>query len=236
MKLALIPAGTFTMGSPVGESERRVNESQHEVKISKSYFLGVYEVTQRDYELVMGKSPSYFKGAKNPVENVSWIDAVSFCKKLSEIPEEKSAGRVYRLPTEAEWEYACRATSTTSYSFGDTADDLGLHAWFRLIAEGKTHPVGKRMANGWGLYDMHGNVWEWCQDRYADYPIEESNDPQGAVEGTYRVFRGGSWANVARHCRSADRSWDDPTERGKDGGFRVALSPPANKPDSVSSK
>ncbi len=159
MKLVLIHAGSFTMGSPVGEVGRKVSESEHEVMISKSYYLGVYEVNQDEYEKVMGNNPSISKGANNPVQPESWFGAVSFCTKLSELPEEKAAGREFRLPTEAEWEYACRATSSAAYCFGDTAELLEEYAWFGE-PRGKTHPVGSKKPNRWGLYDMHGNVWE----------------------------------------------------------------------------
>ena len=144
MKLVLIPAGTFTMGSPVEEAGRSGNETPHEVTISESFYLGVYEVTQDEYEKVMGNNPSFFKGAKNPVEMVSLDDAASFCRKLSELSDEKSA---YRLPTEAEWEYACRAGSTTKFSFGDTAELLEEYAWFEKTAERQTHPAGSKTAN-----------------------------------------------------------------------------------------
>ena len=224
MKLVLIPAGTFTMGSPVGEVGRISSEMQHEVTLSKSYYLGAFEVTQNEYERVMGNNPSKSKGAKNPVEMVSWDEAVSFCKKLSEMPMEKAAGREYRLPTEAEWEYACRAGSTTSYSFGDTAESLGEYAWIFENAGKGTHPVGEKKPNRWGLYDMHGNVWEWCQDWYGPYPSGASTDPKGPSRGTYRVRRGGSWDYVAAYCRTAIRYADDPTFRSNFIGFRVALS------------
>ncbi len=224
MKLVLIPAGSFTMGSPVGEVGRKDNETPHEVTISKSYYLGVYEVTQEQYEKVIGSNPSKFKGAKNPVENLSWEDAVSFCKKLSEIPKEKAAGRSYRLPTEAEWEYACRAGSTTAYCFGDSAESLEEHAWFGERG-GTTHPVGEKKANRWGLYDMHGNVWEWCQDVYETSLSGAATDPQGPNEGAYRVFRGGGWVNGAANCRAAYRCPGGPAGLSSVNGFRVALSP-----------
>jgi formylglycine-generating enzyme required for sulfatase activity len=224
MKLVLIPAGTFTMGSPVGEKYRFPKEMPHEVTISKSYYLGVYEVTQHEYEKVMGNNPSKFKGATNPVEMVSWEEAVSFCKKLSELPEEKAAGRLYRLPTEAEWEYACRAGSTTSYSFGDTAEALGEYAWFGDF-KGTTHPVGEKKPNRWGLYDMHGNVFEWCQDWNAAYPPDASTDPQGPNGGSIRVLRGGCWDRDAARCRSAFRYSNDPSIHTGYYGFRLALSP-----------
>jgi formylglycine-generating enzyme required for sulfatase activity len=225
MKLVLIPAGTFTMGSPMEEVGRRVNETYHEVTISKSYYLGAYEVTQGEYEKVMGANPSRYKGPKNPVGNVSWNDAVSFCKKLSETEEERRAGREYRLPTEAEWEYACRAGSTTAYSFGDTAEMLAEYAWFGEV-RGKTNPVGLKKPNRWGLYDMHGNVWEYCQDLYADYPPDASTDPQqGPDGGSNPVGRGGGWNYDAGLCRSAVRGRFAPRARLNYYGFRVALSP-----------
>ena len=231
MKLMLIPKGTFMMGSPESEQGRFENETQHDVTISKDYYLGVYEVTQAQHEKVMGKNPSHFQGAivgnENadlPVENVSWEDAVEFCKKLSELPEEKKAGRVYRLPTEAEWEYACRAGSKTAYSFGADSKTLGDYAWFGGNSGQQTHPVGEKKANAWGLYDMHGNVWEWCSDWYGVYPMGSVSDPSGPSEGSVRVYRGGCWSGGAAFCRSAVRLWFVPSNRIDDYGFRVALS------------
>ena len=173
-----------------------------------AFSIGVYEVTQQQYEAVMGSNPSEFKGANNPVENVSWDDAVAYCAKLSSLPAEVAAGHMYRLPTEAEWEYACRAGTTTEYSFGDDEKDLGKYAWFKDNSEKKTHAVGEKLPNGWGLYDMHGNVWEWCSD----------------AEGSNRVIRGGSWSFDAAYCRSAYRHPLVPPDR-RNYGFRLALSP-----------
>ena len=173
-----------------------------------AFSIGVHEVTQSEYESVMGSNPSHFKGANNPVERVSFDDVVEFCEKLSSLPGEVAAGRVYRLPSEAEWEYACRAGTTTAYSFGDDAQDLGWYAWYGVNSGSTTHGVGEKLPNGWGLYDMYGNVWEWCSD----------------VEGSSRVCRGGSWADDATSCRAALRSSDDPTYRYDDFGFRLALS------------
>ena len=237
IKLALIPNGTFMMGSPIEEEGADDDEAQHQVTISKDYYLGVTEVTQGQYEKVMGTNPSYFQRRRNdeikgsssnhPVEWVSWADAVEFCKKLSVLPEEKKAGRVYRLPTEAEWEYACRAGSKTAYSFGESSKSLGDYAWFDGNSNGQTHPVGEKKANAWGLYDMHGNVWEFCSDWYGDYPKGAANDPTGAREGSDRVIRGGSWIILEKFCRSADRRWfpQQPSRRDTIIGFRVALSP-----------
>jgi formylglycine-generating enzyme required for sulfatase activity len=261
MKLVLIPKGTFQMGSPESEEGREKGEVQHEVTLSKDFYLGVTEITQAQYQKVMGKNPSYFWGdrvaerhpqtgrvikevesSNHPVEQVSWEDAVEFCKKLSDLPQEKAAGRVYRLPTEAEWEYACRAGSKSAYSFGDERDSLDDYAWYGENGDGKTHPVGQKKPNGWGLYDMHGNVWEWCNDWYGDYPKGAVSDPVGPREpalasgfpksaasrqpGSYRVFRGGCWYVVAANCRSAFRCGNFPSYLFSDfRGFRVALSP-----------
>ena len=230
MKLVLIPKGTFMMGSPESEEGRQKDETQHEVTISKDYYLGVTEVTQGQYEKVMGTNPSYFQGNKikgsssnHPVEQVSWEDAVDFCKKLSDLPEEKKAGRIYHLPTEAQWEYACRAGSKTAYSFGEGSKSLGDYAWFDQNSNRQTHPVGEKKANAWGLYDMHGNVWEWCSDWYGQYPKGAVSDPVGTRESSNRVFRGGSWYDHFEYCRSARRLGYFPSGRD-DFGLRVALS------------
>jgi formylglycine-generating enzyme required for sulfatase activity len=231
MKLVLIPKGTFMMGSPESEEGRQKDETQHEVTISKDYYLGVYEVTQSEYQQVMNKNPSNFQGEKikgdsspHPVDQVSWNDAVEFCKRLSGLPEEKKAGRVYRLPTEAEWEYACRAGSTTAYSFGESSQSLGDYAWFSNNSDDRTHPVGQKKPNAWGLYDMHGNVWEWCSDWYGQYPKGAVSDPAGPKEGSSRVYRGGCWDYEAAICRSAYRYWYTPVVRNSHFGFRLALS------------
>ena len=233
MRLVLIPNGTFIMGSPEREDGRKENETQqHEVTISKDYYLGVYEVTQAQYEKVIGKNPSHFQGAivdnENadlPVENVSWDDAVEFCKKLSDLPTEKQAGRVYRLPTEAEWECACRAGSKTAYSFDDEAGLLPEYGWCSRNSSNRTHTVGLLEPNAWGLYDMHGNVWEWCSDWYGEYPKGAVSDPTGPREGYIHVFRGGSWDLHAAYSQSQLRRGDIPSRRIKNVGFRLALSP-----------
>jgi len=234
MKLVLIRKGTFMMGSPGTEKGRNQGETQHEVTISMDYYLGVTEVTQGQYEKVMGKNPSLFQGeniegssSNHPVEQVSWEDAVEFCKKLSDLPEEKAAGRVYRLPTEAEWEYACRAGSKTAYSFGEGSKSLGDYAWFDGNSNNQTHPVGEKKANAWGLYDMHGNVWERCSDWYGEYPKGAVSDPVGPLKGSLRVCRGGGWDRGAAGCRSASRYCYLPSYFNFDDviGFRVALSP-----------
>jgi formylglycine-generating enzyme required for sulfatase activity len=223
MKLRLIPAGKFMMGSPRSEPHRYDNEIQHRVSITKPFYLGVTEVTQEQYQKVMGTDPSHFKGPQNPVEKVSWTDAVEFCRKLSAMPAEKTAGHVYRLPTEAEWEYACRSGTTTACGFGDDVSRLGDYGWFVGNSDSSTHPVGEKKPNAWGLYDMHGNVWEWCQDWYGRV-LDSATDPTGAMSGSLRVLRGGSWSDDAGDCRSADRLRDSPRDRGSALGFRVLRS------------
>jgi len=220
MHLKLIPAGKFQMGE---------GKESNEVTLTRPFYLGVYEVTQEQYELVMRENPSHFKGEQNPVEQVSWNDAVAFCQKLSALPEEKAAGRVYRLPTEAEWEYACRAGTTTAYSFGNNESELDQYAWYLKKSDSSTHPVGQKKANPWGLYDMHGNVWEWCQDLYGDYPSGAVTNPEGASRGFSRVFRSGGWCNGAAVCRSAVRREGFSGNPYNFVGFRLALSPSGKK-------
>ena len=242
MKLALIPAGKFLMGSPKDEKERGPDEEQHEVSITKPFYLGVYEVTQAEYEKVMGNNPSWFspKGDGKdkvkdmdtscfPVENVSWGDVVAFCKKLSESPEERKVGRVYRLPTEAEWEYACRAGTKTAFHYGDSlsSKQANFDGDFPYGGADKgpdlerTTKVGSYQPNAYGLYDMHGNVWQWCQDWYTKKPLG-GKDPVVTTAASYRVIRGGSWHDVGGRCRSAFRFWNYPGLRYFNLGFRVA--------------
>jgi formylglycine-generating enzyme required for sulfatase activity len=213
MKLVHIPAGSFRMGSPPKESDLSNRERQHEVTISYDFYLGATEVTQSQFKRIMGWNPAIKSGAdpdidtsSHPIETVSWEEAVEFCKKFSELPEEKLAARKYRLPTEAEWEYACRAGSETAYSFGESTQRLGEYAWYMDNANRRSHPVGAKQPNAWGLYDMHGNVWEWCSDRFGEYPKDAATDPQGPNEGSLYVIRGGGWNEVSTHCRSAMRT------------------------------
>jgi formylglycine-generating enzyme required for sulfatase activity len=225
MKFRLIPAGTFIMGSPEFEGDfDYYEEDQNEVTISKSFWMGVHEVTQKQYEKVMGTNPSWFQGhnvqgdnSNHPVENVLWDEAVKFCKRLSELPLEEKAGRIYRLPTEAEWEYACRAGSTTAFSFGDDSQSLGEYAWFKDNSNNQTHPVGEKKSNAWCLYDMHGNVLEWCSDEY-DF------DPTGLKDLSVAPNRGGCCFSPAEFCRSASQNRSYLTDRFCNQGFRVALS------------
>jgi formylglycine-generating enzyme required for sulfatase activity len=223
MKLVLIPAGKFKMGSPKDEMDRDDNEGpQHEVTISKPFYMGIHEVTQEQYEQVMGKNPSSFKGAKNPVEKVSWEDTVAFCKKLSQM-----SGKTVRLPTEAEWEYACRAGSRTQFYYGDDAycGKLTDYAWWDENSDLETHRVGQKRPNVWGLYDMHGNVWEWCSDWYGPYDDKMLTDPPGAATGRCRVLRGGGCFSCAVYCCSASRGRIIPGFRDDDSdfGFRVVV-------------
>ena len=208
LDLVLIRPGKFLMGSEKGfDDEKPV----HEVTISQPFYLGKYEVTQAQWEAVMGSNPSGFKGATLPVEQVSWEDCQEFIEKLNS----KGIG-TFRLPTEAEWEYACRAGTT-----GDHAGNLDEMAWYCENSGSKTHPVGTKKANPWGLYDMHGNVWEWCQDWYGTYPTGAVRDPTGAAGGSYRVSRGGGWGSIAGGCRSASRGGGSPSGRGNLLGFRL---------------
>ena len=230
-----INGGTFTMGSPANEASRGSNETQHQVTVS-SFSIGKYPVTQKEYQEVMGSNPSYFKGDNLPVERVSWYDAVEYCNKRSQkegltpaytisgsgdsrtVSLNRSANG-YRLPTEAEWEYACRAGTTTAYNTGASiSDNTG---WYSSNSGDKTHPVGQKTANAWGLYDMHGNVWEWCWDWYGSYASGAQTDPVGASSGSYRVGRGGGWYNSAVGLRSASRSYDNPGYRFDHIGFRL---------------
>ncbi|MDR3228823.1 MAG: formylglycine-generating enzyme family protein, partial [Puniceicoccales bacterium] len=218
-----VSAGSFKMGSPETEAERSSNEEQHSVTISQPFWLGKTQVTQAQWEAIMGNNPSSFKGANRPVENVSWEDAIAFCEKLTkrERAEKRlTADLEYALPTEAEWEYACRAGSTGEYAGTGKLEDMG---WFGDNSGGETHDVAKKQPNAWGFYDMHGNVWEWCADTYGDYPSGAVTDPRGAKTGVIRVFRGGSWFGDARFCRSAYRGRYEPGYRGHDLGFRLAL-------------
>jgi formylglycine-generating enzyme required for sulfatase activity len=221
MKFVLIPAGKFVMGSPPNEFGRINDERQHEVIISKSFYLQTTEVSQAQWKRIMGDNPSEFKNCGDccPVERITWDEAQKFIKKLNQMEGTDK----YRLPTEAEWEYACRAKTETAYSFGDEVDKLGQYAWYQDNSKGQTHPVGEKKPNAWGLYDMLGNVWEWCQDWYGDYPSSSVADPKGPDKGEYRVMRGGSWSSLGGFLRSANRYQHDPVYAYFHwSGFRVA--------------
>jgi sulfatase modifying factor 1 len=217
-----IPPGRFLMGSPENEEGRWGLEGPvHEVVIRAGFWLGTTPVTQAQWKGVMCTKPSYFKGEDRPVEEVSWDEAVEMTARLAgQIP-----GIYSRLPTEAEWEYACRAGTETRWSFGEDEAALEQHAWYDKNCDGQTHPVGLKRPNGWGLKDMHGGVWEWCQDWFGPYPGESVLNPTGPENGSNRVIRGGSWGYSARDCRSAYRSGYDPGGRGRNLGFRLVLAP-----------
>ncbi|MGH7173615.1 MAG: SUMF1/EgtB/PvdO family nonheme iron enzyme [Gemmataceae bacterium] len=229
MTFAWIPPGTFLMGSPQKEAKREDNETQHSVMLSEGFYLGIHPATQAQWQTVMGNNPSHFQGEYLPVEQVSWEDCQEFCAKMRQ-----RDGRRYRLPTEAEWEYACRAGTTTPFHFGNTIDTgqanfNGNFPYRRTDKKGvyrqQSTPVGSFPPHAWGLFDMHGNVWEWCDDWIRPYEELETKDPLRTKEGDYsaRVLRGGSWGCWARGCRAADRGRCAPGLRNYDCGFRVAF-------------
>jgi formylglycine-generating enzyme required for sulfatase activity len=244
--LVFIQPGTFTMGSPTREVLRDSNEAQHTVTISRGFWMGKFLVTQGDYLAVIGSNPSYFTSANGysddltrPVESVSWVNATNYCALRTQ--QERAGGLIptnylYRLPTESEWEYACRAGTTTAFYLGSglhsgQANFNGQYEYDAALGQinnpnginlGETTPVGSYPANGWGLYDMIGNVFEWCRDWYGAYPAGSVTDPQGTVSGSSRVLRGGDWDISAESCRSAFRGFGSPA--GQDYiGFRVLL-------------
>jgi len=220
VEMKLIPAGTFTMGQAGGEP----SVAAHQVMLTKPFYIGVYEVTNAQWRRVMGGVPSKWRDDDRPVERVSEKDVAAFCQKLSALPEEREAGLVYRLPTEAEWEYACRAGKPTEYSFGDEESSLGEYGWFDGNSGQQTHPVGQKKPNAWGLFDMHGNVWEWCSDWYGDYLNGEATDPTGPSSGPYRGFRGGGWGDAAINCTSALRIREKRLSQPDSQGFRLVCS------------
>jgi len=253
MKLVCIQPGMFIMGSPADEAGRGDDETQHPVTISKKYYIGATQVTQSQWKAVMGNNPSCFQGDECPVEGVSWDDAADFCYKLS-----AKEGKRYRLPTEAEWEYSCRAGTGADDSLVGKLDDHGWSAinsgdvrlevlqldtedqeWLIYDNNCRTHPVAQKKPNAWGLYDMHGNVLEWCSDWYGDYPDTAVKDPSGPPDsmsvvvgrngfpsGAGRVLRGGSYQESPQRCRTASRSniiYFTPNPMDGDVGFRVAM-------------
>jgi formylglycine-generating enzyme required for sulfatase activity len=256
MRFVLIPAGEFLMGATPEENawameeEKKRNVSpwfldrisnelpQHPVRLSRPYYLGTYEVTQSEYEQVMGVNPSSYSArgqdaarvvgqdtSRFPVNGVGWDDAMEFCRRLAALPKEVAARRMYRLPTEAEWEYACRARSTGKWCCGDDPTAIHEYAWLQETSRGRTHPVGEKKPNAFGVYDMHGNVWEWCSDRLGRdyYRRSPAVDPIGPAKGGEHILRGGAWPNIPSYCRSAFRSYSGPTDHGPGHGFRVVL-------------
>jgi formylglycine-generating enzyme required for sulfatase activity len=244
MKLALVPAGTFTMGSPADEPGRADDEAAHPVEITRPFHMGVYHVTQEEYTKVVGKNPSWFtrsgsarmkvrdvETGRFPVDNVSWRDATQFCARLTDLDAKAGERRTYRLPTEAEWEYACRAGTTTPFWSGAAlgADRANFDAAFpyggaaRGVSLARPCPVGSYPPNKLGLYDLHGNIWHWCQDWYdrGYYGRGPAKDPAGPDRGTSRVIRGGSWCVGGRECRAAYRGNEAPNFQDGTIGFRV---------------
>jgi formylglycine-generating enzyme required for sulfatase activity len=222
MTLVKIPAGPFMMGTNSTDYDwLSVSRPVHQVTISQAFYMGKYEVTQEQYEAVMGKNPSQFQGAKNPVEQVLWNDAVAFCRALS-----AKSGRSIRLPSEAEWEYACKADKgnvDTKYYFGDDETQLANHAWYGANSGSTTHLCGQKLPNSFGLFDMSGNVWEWCNDWYGSYSSSPVTDPTGPSSGDFRVLRGGSWRRDVYYCRSSYRFGNSPSGPDDYGGFRVVV-------------
>jgi formylglycine-generating enzyme len=251
--LVWMAAGSFLMGSPTTEAQRYADETQHIVTLTKGFYMCKREVRQAEYAALMGSNPSYFKtqdwygnpispDPNRPVEQVSWTDAASYCGQLTQ--QEQAAGRlpegwVYRLPTESEWEYACRAGTTSAFNFGNAIHGgmANFYDYWEYDATTgdsyvasptvpwlpRTTTVGSYPATTWGLYDMHGNVSEWCGDWYDAYPEGTVNDPQGPASGTYRVFRGGGWLSLGRYCRSAQRNYYYPSYSDYSIGFRVVM-------------
>jgi formylglycine-generating enzyme required for sulfatase activity len=218
MQFAWVPPGSFPMGGYATDNEKPV----HRVVITKGFYLGVYPVTQAQWSWVMGSDnrPSHFPGDDRPVESVSWDDCQAFCARLREL-----TGKPIRLPTEAEWEYACRAGTTTEYYSGNSEEALQKVAWYAANSDQQTHHVGQKAPNAFGLFDLHGNVWEWCADWAGGkyYGKSEENDPVGPKSGSGRVLRGGSWGHKPGVCRAAYRSGNEPAFRNSNIGVRVCF-------------
>lgn len=237
MRFRFMPQGTFVMGTPVSEAGRSAGEVEHSVTLSNPRYLSMFQTTQQQYERVMGTNPACFQGfmgtasynfrtEHHPVECVSWFDAMEFCRRLSALPEAVQRGLVYRLPTEAEWEHACRcgglAGSQTNHVDGELPD-LWYQGWYADNSSRMTHPVGLQKRNHWGLYDMRGNVCEWCLDWFFAYPRRSVTDPRGPATGRRRVVRGGCWDDAASACRAGSRNRFVPDLRCPGIGFRVVL-------------
>ncbi len=236
IKLNWVAPGRFTMGSPSTEAGRSSDEGpQTDVTITRGFWLGQFPVTQEEWKEVaqdlttLNAEPSFFHGARLPVEQVSWDDCQAWLQQLNTV--EADANRLplnfqYRLPTEAEWEFACRAGTSTRFHFGNADALLSDYAWYSANSRGQTHSVGEKKPNPWGFHDLHGNVWEWCQDRYGGpLPGGTVTDPTAPAAGLNRVFRGGAWGIAPSRCRPAYRVWNRPAYRDYTLGFRLALAP-----------
>ena len=210
----------------------RVTDIRQRVTLTRGFWIGIHEVSQREYESMTGSNPSFFQGETLPVEKVSFLQAEAFCKALT--ARDREAGRIpanliYRLPTEAEWEYACLAGATTAFSFGDADEEAEAHAWSAENADDKTNRVGEKNPNAWGLHDMHGNVWEWVSDWFAAHPKDpELANPSGPPAGRHRVFKGGGWYHEAKFARSTSRFMMEPGMAINYVGFRVVLAKAGN--------
>ena len=219
--MVLIKAGSFT-------------RAKYRVTLSRDFWLGRYEVTQAEYAALTGENPSHFADDPNcPVEKVSHVDAAAYCSALTRREREAARlppGYAYRLPSEAEWEYACRAGTTNRFSFGDVPAEADAYAWTQENSQARTHPVGRKRPNPWGLYDMHGNVWEWCQDWFGEYAPMEATDPSGPAHGQFKVFRGGGWNNEVPFAGAANRFMMAPSNGITFVGFRLALGRTGNIP------
>jgi formylglycine-generating enzyme required for sulfatase activity len=232
MRMCWIPEGKFLMGSPEDETGRSENETQHRVTISRGFWMGKYLVTQAQWQAVMGRNPSYFEAPDLPVESVNWNDISGPGGFLESANRFSSAGERFSLPTEAQWEYSCRAGTRTALNSGtnltsemESCGNLDEVAWYRENSDAKTHPVGLKKANAWGLHDMHGNVYEWCADWLGNYPTGPLADPLGPDSGAARVVRGGGWIGYAFRCRAAGRGfYGGPGGTGNGLGFRLAHS------------
>jgi formylglycine-generating enzyme required for sulfatase activity len=236
--MVFIPPGTFRMGSPTNETDRSIKEGpQADVTISHGFWMGKYLVTQGEYQALIGNNPSFFNASNGygvdlsrPVDSVNWYDATAYCAQLTE--RERAAGRIpanciYRLPAEAEWEYACRAWTSTRFSYGDDPGYTNLtnYGWYFNNSSHMTHSVGQKLPNPWGLFDMHGSLEEWCQDWYGSYGGGTLVDPPGPPSGSLKVIRGGYWEDTPSYCRSASRDEHEPDARHYHLGFRVVLAP-----------
>jgi len=225
MEFIFIGAGSFQMGAHESEDGSSKEKPRHEVKLSQPFYIGKHEVTQAQWQAIMSTNPSLFTGPTKPVNRVSWDDVQTFIARLNTIEKTTS----YRLPTEAQWEYAARAESQTSYCYGDDpkGEKLNRYSWYEKNSKNQIHPVGELKPNNWGIHDMHGNVQEWVQDWYDKnyYQSSDETDPTGPASGRKRVVRGGSWINPAYHCRSAARSYYSSDYVDNDIGFRLVKMP-----------